>query len=133
MDGTWGDLLPEGLRITAIGMTWVFAGLGLVWMLIFLLNHLFPHRVKGSAREIGLYGSRDVMSPVEPDHPDTVTAKRAEVAAIVAAALLSGALAVHPEAPVGPGFDHGRTAPSWVTANRARTLQPWQPPRHPGN
>ena len=29
----------------------------------------------------------------------------------------------------GPAFEHGRTAPSWVTSNRARALRSWQPPR----
>jgi hypothetical protein len=61
---------------------------------------------------------------------DALTAERAQVAAIAAAALLSGALPVRMEAPVGPAFEHGRTAPNWVTGNRARALRPWQPPRH---
>ncbi len=53
------------------------------------------------------------------------------VAALVAGALMANALPIHFEAPVGPAFEHGRTAPSWVTANRARTLQPWQRTRRP--
>jgi len=33
------------------------------------------------------------------------------------------------EVPLGPAFEHGRTAPCWITANRARALHSWQPPR----
>ena len=55
--------------------------------------------------------------------------ERGRVAAIVAGALLANAVPLLLEAPIGPVFEHGRTAPFWVTANRARALQSWQPPR----
>ena len=35
----------EGLKITIVGLAWVFAGLALVWGLVVLLKRLFPARV----------------------------------------------------------------------------------------
>jgi hypothetical protein len=58
-----------------------------------------------------------------------LTEKRAQMAAIVAAALMANALPKPLGVAAGPTFEHGRTAPSWVSTNRAQALQPWQPPR----
>jgi Na+-transporting methylmalonyl-CoA/oxaloacetate decarboxylase gamma subunit len=122
-------LMLKGLTIAVIGMAWVFAGLGLVWGLIFLLDRIFPHTIKAPSQKPESGGCEGIPASTEAPAADSVTAERARVAAIVATALLSGALPLHREAPVGSVFEHGRTAPNWVTANRARTLHPWQPSR----
>ena len=122
-------MMLEGLRIAAIGVAWVFAGLALVWGLVVLLNRLFPGRAESKARAAESAARSENGTPVEAADSEALTAERAQVAAIVAAALLASALPIHVEAPVGPAFEHGRTAPNWVTGNRARALRPWQPPR----
>jgi hypothetical protein len=121
----------EGLRIAAIGLAWVFAALALIWGLVALLNYFFPGRSEVRAQP-GAPGiqPQDVI-PAESPGSEAITAERAQVAAIVAAGLRAGALSTHAEAPVGSAFEHGRTAPNWVTGNRARALQSWQPPRRP--
>jgi Na+-transporting methylmalonyl-CoA/oxaloacetate decarboxylase gamma subunit len=129
MGETVGALLAEGLRITAIGLAWVFAGLALVWGLVGLLNRLFPGSIESPARSSGTIQGASTL--VEASVAEALTAERAQVAAVVAAALLANSLPIHVEAPVGPTFEHGRTAPNWVTGNRARALQSWQPPRRP--
>jgi len=58
-----------------------------------------------------------------------LTAERACVAAIVTGALMANAVSLSFEPSPGPTFELGRTAPAWVTTNRARILHPWQPPR----
>jgi Na+-transporting methylmalonyl-CoA/oxaloacetate decarboxylase gamma subunit len=123
-------MLIDGLRITAIGVAWVFAGLALVWGLIALLNRFFPGTA-GSRTRSSEPGTRSGDRPTEqPADTEALTAERAQVAAIIAGILLASALPLHVEAPVGPAFEHGRTAPNWVSGNRARALRPWQPPRH---
>jgi hypothetical protein len=129
MNETVGNLLVEGLKITAVGLAWVFAGLALIWGLVILLNRIFPGRVESSACSSEVKSHPDDPMPGGFFDTDALTAERAQVAAIVAAALLAGALPIHAEAPVGPAFEHGRTAPNWVSGNRARALRPWQPPR----
>jgi hypothetical protein len=129
MNESVGSLMLEGLKITAVGLVWVFAGLALVWGLVVLLKRLFPGRVEGLASAQGAKDEAGDPTPGAIVDTDALTAERAHVAAIVAAALLAGALPLHVEAPVGPAFEHGRTAPNWVTGNRARALRPWQPPR----
>jgi hypothetical protein len=133
MNDMASSLLVEGVKITAIGLTWVFAGLALVWGLVALLNRLFPGRTESAERSLGTALQSGGGSPGVALEVDALTAERTQVAAIAAAALLSGALPVRMEAPVGPAFEHGRTAPNWVTGNRARALRPWQPPRHKVN
>jgi Na+-transporting methylmalonyl-CoA/oxaloacetate decarboxylase gamma subunit len=123
-------MMLEGLRITVIGLAWVFAGLALVWGLVVLLNRLFPGTAEHKARAADLGTRPENGTPVEAADSEALTAERAQVAAIVAATLLASALPIHVEAPVGPAFEHGRTAPNWVTGNRARALRPWQPPRN---
>jgi hypothetical protein len=130
MNESVGSLLLEGLKITVVGLAWVFAGLALVWGLVVLLKRLFPARVESLASAQGTKGQAGDQTPDAIVDADALTTERAHVAAIVAGALLAGALPLHVEAPVGPAFEHGRTAPNWVTGNRARALRPWQPPRH---
>lgn len=128
MDAT---ALLQGLVITVIGMALVFGALGLFWALITLLGRAFP---AGTA-DTGAVGAapQGVAAPdtAEAAAGSSPTAERARVAAMVAGALLAGALPLHMEPPAGPAFEHGRTAPSWVTSNRARALLSWQPPRRP--
>ena len=121
----------EGLRIAVIGVAWVFAGLTLIWGLILLLNRLFPGKAASRARTSGTGTRPATATPAEAVDSEERITERAQVAAIVAAALHAGALPIHAEAPVGPAFEHGRTAPTWVSSNRARALQSWQPPRRP--
>jgi Na+-transporting methylmalonyl-CoA/oxaloacetate decarboxylase gamma subunit len=121
MDAQTQELLAQGLLITVIGMSLVFAALGLLWMLIALLN-------RGVAEPEASPATIPV-SAEEREHIAAITAERARVAAIAAATLLSSATPLLLEAPIGPAFEHGRTAPSWVTTNRAIALEPWRPPR----
>jgi Na+-transporting methylmalonyl-CoA/oxaloacetate decarboxylase gamma subunit len=123
----------EGLRIAVVGMAWVFAGLALIWVLIALLNRFFPGKAVSGARTSATETRPAAATPTTAVDSEALTAERAQVAAIVAAALHAGALPIHPEAPAGPAFEHGRTAPTWVSSNRARALQSWQPPRRPGD
>ncbi len=116
--------------MTGIGMGLVFSALALLWGMMRLLEVVF----RGQAE------AEEALEPVTPDEAlqsaeaeaqaaAVLTAERAQVAAIVAGALLSNALPLLLEPPAGPAFEHGRTAPSWVTGNRARTLGAWAPPR----
>ena len=117
------DLMSQGLILTVVGMGLVFAGLGLLWALLSLLARAFPERP--SAAKVTALS----VSPSEAFADPALTAERAHVAAVVAGALMSNAMWLRLEPPVGPAFEHGRTAPLWVTANRARSLQTWQPAR----
>jgi sodium pump decarboxylase gamma subunit len=128
MDATSGELLVQGLWITVIGMGLVFAALALLWAMIEILRRLAP--APAAVEPSG----PAALAPTAAEDAALVaarTAERARVAAIVAGALMSSAVPLHLEPPVGPVFEHGRTAPIWVTANRSHTLQPWQPPRPP--
>jgi Na+-transporting methylmalonyl-CoA/oxaloacetate decarboxylase gamma subunit len=125
------ELLRQGLIITAIGMTLVFAVLGLLWGIMALLTRVFRE-----APDADLPQSSEVNAGVaqtgvlaEAGIVEALTVERARVAAIVAGALMANAVPLLMEAPVGPVFEHGRTAPIWVSSNRARALQSWQPPR----
>ena len=125
------ELLRQGLIITAIGMTLVFAVLGLLWGIMALLTRVFrdaPEAGLPTADETSV-GAAQVMVLPEAGTLEALTVERARVAAIVAGALMANAVPLLMEAPVGPVFEHGRTAPIWVSANRARALQSWQPPR----
>ena len=129
MNQTVPELLRQGLIISALGMGLVFAALGLLWGLIALLTRIFVEAPTASE------AAADAMPPTaEPIASATaaaqaLTAERARVAAIVVGALMANALPLPVEVPTGPMFEHGRTAPIWVTANRARALQSWQPLR----
>ena len=125
------ELLRQGLIMTMLGMGLVFAALGLLWGIMALLTRIFK-----DASEEELPQSGGVID--DAPRPDTsidvaviesLTAERARVAAIVAGALAASAVPRRLEAPPGPVFEHGRTAPIWVSANRTRALQSWQPPR----
>lgn len=121
-------LLGQGLVITVIGMGLVFAALALLWLLISLLG-----RVSAAPEPTPGPGGPGIGAEEAPGPTDTATealsAERAQVAALVAGALMANALPLLLEAPAGPTFEHGRTAPIWVSANRARTLYSWQPRR----
>jgi Na+-transporting methylmalonyl-CoA/oxaloacetate decarboxylase gamma subunit len=108
----------------------VFAALGLLWVLLRLITSLFADKDEPQP-ELSLAmeeaDAADAQAALEA--ATALTDERARVAAIVAGALLSNALPLLFEAPTGPTFEHGRSAPSWVTSNRARALQTWQPPR----
>ena len=125
------ELLRQGLIITAIGMTLVFAVLGLLWGIMALLTRVFrdapaARSPQDSEADAGMIQASIV---VEVGIVEALTVERARVAAIVAGALMANAVPLLMEAPVGPAFEHGRTAPIWVSSNRARALQSWQPPR----
>ena len=131
MNPTVPELLRQGLIITAIGMTLVFAVLGLLWGIMALLTRVFR-----DAQDAGLLqdskagaGAAQADMLAEAGTLEALTVERARVAAIVAGALMANAVPLLMEAPVGPVFEHGRTAPIWVSSNRARALQSWQPPR----
>ena len=133
MNETVPELLRQGLIITAIGMTLVFAVLGLLWGIMALLTRVF----REAAPDAGLPQGGEADAAADPGGPavaeagtlEALTVERARVAAIVAGALMANAVPLLMEAPVGPAFEHGRTAPIWVSSNRARALQSWQPPR----
>lgn len=124
------ELLRQGLIMTGIGMGLVFSALALLWGMIQLLEVVFRDRAESDEGELPV-APADTMqtAAAEAQAAAALTAERARVAAIVAGALLSNAVPLLLEPPAGPAFEHGRTAPSWVTANRARTLGAWSPPR----
>jgi Na+-transporting methylmalonyl-CoA/oxaloacetate decarboxylase gamma subunit len=130
MNPTVPDLLRQGLIITVIGMALVFAVLGLLWGIMALLTRVFrdapdTDKPQGSgasaATQAGELSKAGAM--------DALTVERARVAAIVAGALMANASLLVKETPVEAVFEHDRAAPIWVSSNRARTLQSWQPPR----
>lgn len=124
------ELLRQGLIMTGIGMGLVFSALALLWGMMRLLEVIFRDRAVATAGDTDAAAAAVAQTAANvAEDATTVTAERARVAAIVAGALLSNALPLLLEPPVGPAFEHGRTAPSWVTANRARTLGAWTPPR----
>ena len=118
------ELLNQGLIMTVLGMGLVFAGLAVLWGLMALLAHLFKPEPEEAAEEAIPTAAVAALSPAA-----ALTAERGRVAAIVAGALMANAIPLLMETPVGPAFEHGRTAPVWVSANRARALESWQPPR----
>ncbi len=123
--------MQQGLVIAAIGMTLVFAALALLWGLTRLLTKVFADKEE-PARELSMVLEEADVAEAQAALEAAVelTEERGRVAAMVAAALLSNALPLLFQPPTGgPAFEHGRIAPSWVTGNRARTLQTWQPPR----
>ncbi len=139
------ELLRQGLIITALGMGLVFAGLALLWGVLALMSALSQARLTREEREAQEATEPSVSVSLAPGAPplteavatsaalasgmDDLTAERARVAAIAAGALLANALPLLFDVPTGPVFEHGRTAPLWVAANRARALPTWQPAR----
>ena len=127
------ELLRQGLALSAVGMGLVFGALALFWGAIALLNRV-SNRVTAVAPgpETPAVELTDASSPQPTTGEDAraaLTAERARVAAIVTGALMANAVSLSFEPPPGPTFEHGRTAPAWVTTNRARIMRPWQPPR----
>lgn len=131
MNETVGSLLNQGLIMTAFGIGLVFAALGLLWGLIQLLTTIFRDKIEVVADEAATKPAAPALS--DATQAEQLTAERARVAAIVAGALLSNAVWLGLEPPVGPTFEHGRTAPAWVAGNRSHALQRWHPQRKPEN
>lgn len=129
MNPTVGGLLQSGLAITVLGMGLVFAALALLWGLLRLLSTVFEDKVEPASQVTTAMAEAEAQAALVT--AATLTKERADVAALVAGALLANALPLLFEAPTGPAFEHGRTAPSWVTSNRVRALHSWQPPRTP--
>jgi Na+-transporting methylmalonyl-CoA/oxaloacetate decarboxylase gamma subunit len=144
------DLLRQGLAISVVGLALVFAGLALLWAAVAVMGAIARARLSAqerAARESTVpavsvstvSGAPAVLAPVDVSPRDAasqdaavgLTQERARVAAMVAGALLANALPIVFDVPTGPVFEHGRTAPLWVAANRARALPTWQPARRP--
>jgi Na+-transporting methylmalonyl-CoA/oxaloacetate decarboxylase gamma subunit len=127
------ELLRQGLALTVVGMGLVFGALALFWGAIALLNRM---SIRATAVAPGLetpsaelQEAASAQLSTGEDPRAALTAERARVAAIVTGALMANAVSLSFEPPPGPTFEHGRTAPAWVTTNRARNMHPWQPPR----
>ena len=127
------ELLRQVLALSAVGMGLVFGALALFWGAIALLN-----RVSNRATTVAPSPEAPAVEPTDAPSPQpstgedqraALTAERARVAAIVTGALMANAVSLSFEPLPGPTFEHGRTAPAWVTTNRARIMRPWQPPR----
>jgi Na+-transporting methylmalonyl-CoA/oxaloacetate decarboxylase gamma subunit len=133
MNQNVAELLRQGLAIAVVGMGLVFGALALFWGAIILLNRVSTRATAAApAPETPLVGRSDAASPqalTDEDQRALLAAERARVAAIVTGALMANAVSLSFEPPPGPTFEHGRTAPAWVTTNRARIMHPWQPPR----
>ena len=127
------ELLRQGLALTAVGMGLVFGALALFWAAIALLNRVSNRATavapSTEAPTVELTDAPSVQPTTGDDARAAFTAERARVAAIVTGALMANAVSLSFEPPPGPTFEHGRTAPAWVTTNRARIMRPWQPPR----
>jgi Na+-transporting methylmalonyl-CoA/oxaloacetate decarboxylase gamma subunit len=132
------ELLGQGAAMTVVGMALVFGALAVLWGFIAGLTRLFPAppepeaagRAKNAAPAMASEIARALdAAQVEAAAAAALTEERAQVAAIVAGALMANALPKPHGVPAGPAFEHGRAAPSWVSTNRAQALQPWQPPR----
>ncbi len=129
---TIGELLQQGLIITVLGITLVFAGLGLLWGLMEVLMRVLPPEAEASQAEepAPAVEAAEIALTAEPDLAAALTAERARVAAIVASMALAHALpgqamTVPPELVVS-GDGRGE---SWTNTYRARSLHSWQPPR----
>ena len=127
------ELLRQGLVLTAVGMALVFGALALFWGAIALLNRVSNRATAVApgpeAPAVELTDATSALPTTGEDPRAVLTAERARVAAIVTGALMANAVSLSFEPPPGPTFEHGRTAPAWVTTNRARIMRPWQPPR----
>jgi Na+-transporting methylmalonyl-CoA/oxaloacetate decarboxylase gamma subunit len=127
------DLLRQGITLTAVGMGLVFGALALFWGAIALLNRVSNRATAAApgpeAPAVELTDAPSSQPSTAEDQRAALTAERARVAAIVTGALMANAVSLSFEPPPGPTFEHGRTAPAWVTTNRARIMRPWQPPR----
>ena len=105
------ELLRQGLIITTIGMTLVFAVLGLLWGIMALLTRVF--REAAPAVRLPQEGEADAgmiqaSVVVEVGIVEALTVERDRVAAVVAGALMANTVPLLMEAPVGPAFEHGR-------------------------
>ncbi len=121
------ELLRQGVAMMIVGMSLVFGALALLWAVIALLGR-FGGAASDAHKQVAVNVTALPPTAAEAERA-ALTAERARVAAIVAAALMANAIPLHLEPPSGPTFEHGRSAPAWVTTNRARAMRPWQPPR----
>lgn len=129
MEQNVGELLRQGLIMTGIGMGLVFSALALLWGMMRLLEIVFRDRPAPEGQAAAATPADSIGEEAAAAQAASLTAERSRVAALVAGALFSNAFPLLMEPPTGPMFEHGRTAPSWVTANRARALSAWAPPR----
>jgi Na+-transporting methylmalonyl-CoA/oxaloacetate decarboxylase gamma subunit len=133
MNPTTVEMLRQGLALTAVGMGLVFGALALFWGAIALLNRVSNRATavapSTEAPTVELMDASSVQPTTGEEARAALTAERARVAVIVTGALMANAVSLSFEPPPGPTFEHGRTAPAWVTTNRARIMRPWQPPR----
>lgn len=134
MDSSAAPLMLQGGIIAVVGITLVFAALALLWGMTRLLTKVLADKPVGEllAADVSLALEEADVAEAQAalEAAAELTEERARVAAVVAGALLSNALPLAFRPPTGgPAFEHGRIAPSWVTSNRARSLQTWQPPR----
>jgi hypothetical protein len=131
------ELLGQGPAMTAAGLGLVFGAPAVLWGFIAGLTRLFPAppepEAAGRAKNAAPAMAGEIACALDAAQVEAaaaaVTEERAQVAAIVAGALMANALPKPHGVPAGPAFEHGRAAPSWVSTNRAQALQPWQPPR----
>ena len=133
MNQNVAELLRQGLAILVVSTGLVFGALALFWGAIALLNRVSNRATAVApgpeAPAVELTDATSALPTTGEDPRAVLTAERARVAAIVTGALMANAVSLSFEPPPGPTFEHGRTAPAWVTTNRARIMRPWQPPR----
>ena len=126
--------IAQGLQITLVGLVLVFAALVLLWAMILLLTRIFSVRsAASSTAEIheAAATAQDEAARAEAMAAVALTAERAQVAALVAGALMGNAIPLLMDVPPDQCYEDGRTSPSWVTAKRAVALRGWQPARRP--
>lgn len=113
------ETFVEGLRITVIGMTMVFAALALMWALIAVLTRLrLPARFAGRAED------PTVLAELEPSEAELAPSPE-EMAAIATALAL---LQAEQEAESGLQWRLPPTLTRWVAIGYGRNLTSWQPP-----
>lgn len=114
------ETFVQGLIISAIGMTMVFAALAGLWALIAVLGRLrMPSWLGGRSEDASVLGELDQSEP-EP----LPTAE--EFAAIAAALAL---LHAEDEAEASLRWRLPPLLTRWVAVGYGRHLTPWQPPR----
>lgn len=115
--------------ITVAGMGLVFGALALLWGVIALFGRILKPPASMARDDVTETGHDGALDDPAETETAALTAERARVAVMVAGALMANAIPLGFEPSPGPTFEHGRTAPAWVTTNRARAMRPWQPPR----
>lgn len=114
------ETFVQGLTITVIGMTMVFAALALMWALIAGLTRMrLPARFRGAPED------PTVLTDLEPAEPALLPTAE-EMAAIATALAL---LRAEQEAESGLQWRLPPTLTRWAAIGYSRGLSPWQPPR----